>query len=595
MTVSIAPLVRQQFSQGGVPVAGGKLFTYAAGTTTKLATYTDSTGGTPNTNPIILDSQGSCDLWLTTGTKYKLVVSPATDTDPPTNPIWTRDNIVAGADSSISLPGGASLVGFQQAGAGAVTTRTAQDKLREIVSVKDFGAKGDGTTDDTAAIQAAITYANSIGGAIVWLPPGTYKTTSTLAMAKYVTLQGPGKHAGVVSYNGTADAVKMSSPINSSTAVYTAMRDMGVTMTNGAATGGCYDDVGGTFVEVTNCALYGGKFGVIFDQTELATIRLCDIESQVAGGAGVWLVNGPDHSPVASSQFTNRILITECQFNNGSTLASHIIDDGGISHTIRSNNFNSGVTAANPPLCRFAAVTGLVIDGENEFEGGQTFLQFETTTFYGGVAAGGSSAVSVIGNTFSQSQPNTPIVMNAFANPMLMIGNWFGGSAAFKVTGVSLNTTFIGLGNVYTAGALCDSEATYHVVIDNNGAYFNGLQIGGGGYGYVSGKGVGGSVTQAAGSKANGVTLNTITGEIVLSNANIAANTTVDIPFTNSKIGANDIVVVQRKSGGTDGSYQVGCDRVFAGGCQIWFRNNTAGALAEAVTLQFEVRHSVVN
>lgn len=92
MTISITQLSKYQFNQTGVPLAGGKLFTYAAGTTTKVPTYTDSTGGTPNSNPIILDSNGQCDLWVTAGTLYKFTLSPATDTDPPTNPFWVEDN-----------------------------------------------------------------------------------------------------------------------------------------------------------------------------------------------------------------------------------------------------------------------------------------------------------------------------------------------------------------------------------------------------------------------------------------------------------------------------------------------------------------------
>jgi hypothetical protein len=93
-----------------------------------------------------------------------------------------------------SLPIGsttADLVGYTPAGTGAVAT-TVQDKLRESVSVKDFGAVGDGVTDDTAAIQAAIDGVFARGGGEVYVDSTTtyYKTTFPLYMRKGVSVVG---------------------------------------------------------------------------------------------------------------------------------------------------------------------------------------------------------------------------------------------------------------------------------------------------------------------------------------------------------------------------------------------------------------------
>lgn len=89
----------------GVPRAGAKLFTYVGGSVnTKQTTYTESTGTTPNTNPIILNSDGKIPqpIWLTTGVSYKFVLAPSTDTDPPTSPIDTIDVVTGINDSSAS-------------------------------------------------------------------------------------------------------------------------------------------------------------------------------------------------------------------------------------------------------------------------------------------------------------------------------------------------------------------------------------------------------------------------------------------------------------------------------------------------------------
>jgi hypothetical protein len=105
VTNSLSRTPKQKFfTNNGAPAAGYKLFTYQAGTSTKLATYQGPTTGSPNANPIVLNFRGECDLWTPPNVAYKYVLAPPTDTDPPTSPIWTVDSIV---DSQlITLYGG---------------------------------------------------------------------------------------------------------------------------------------------------------------------------------------------------------------------------------------------------------------------------------------------------------------------------------------------------------------------------------------------------------------------------------------------------------------------------------------------------------
>jgi len=116
MTASIAPVAKQQFSDAtGAPLSGGKLFTYAAGTSTKQVTYKDAAQAASNTNPVILNARGECDLWLDPTLAYKLVLSPSTDTDPPSNSFWSVDAI-RDEDGKLRIDlaaqAGAGLVGY---------------------------------------------------------------------------------------------------------------------------------------------------------------------------------------------------------------------------------------------------------------------------------------------------------------------------------------------------------------------------------------------------------------------------------------------------------------------------------------------------
>lgn len=84
---ALRPSPKMQFTDAsGNLLSGGKLYTYSAGTTTNLATYTDSTGTTPNTNPVVLDSRGEASVWFQ-ALNYKLVLKDSSD-----NTIWTQDN-----------------------------------------------------------------------------------------------------------------------------------------------------------------------------------------------------------------------------------------------------------------------------------------------------------------------------------------------------------------------------------------------------------------------------------------------------------------------------------------------------------------------
>jgi len=192
---TLTPTPKQQFlDANGNPLSGGKVYSYAAGTTSPLVTYTDESGTTPNTNPVILDSRGEAEIWLGVAS-YKLKLTTSTDVE-----IWTVDNIVSAsvqALADLSESNGSALVGYLPAGTGAVAT-TVQAKLRQTVSVKDFGAVGDGITNDTVAIQAAVDYARSSNNETVVFSAGRYLITNTINIGPGTKIQGSNTDYGGV-------------------------------------------------------------------------------------------------------------------------------------------------------------------------------------------------------------------------------------------------------------------------------------------------------------------------------------------------------------------------------------------------------------
>ena len=206
---SLAGAAAQFFDNNGVPLAGGLIYTYLAGTNTPAATYTSSTGLIAHSNPIVLDAAGRIatgEVWLTSGVDYKFLVKTSLGVQ-----LGSYDNIPSINDftsiyadlANTTNPAlGDALVGFRQSSAagnasGAVG-RTVHQKLQETVSVQDFGAVGDGVADDTAAIQAAIDWigGQSPAGGIVFMPKGLYLTSATLDL-DYDNVRLVGEATGV--------------------------------------------------------------------------------------------------------------------------------------------------------------------------------------------------------------------------------------------------------------------------------------------------------------------------------------------------------------------------------------------------------------
>ncbi len=170
---SLTPNAKQQFfDNAGNPAAGYKLYTYAANTLSLQATYTDAAGAAPNSNPIILDARGEAVLYLTSGVMYDYVLKTAADVT-----VWTREDVS-------TLAGSADSVTFTQAGTGAVA-RTSQDKMRDAVSVDDFGAVGTGTANDTPALALAL----ASGAKRITLTPGkSYRLDGQIVVSSPVEL-----------------------------------------------------------------------------------------------------------------------------------------------------------------------------------------------------------------------------------------------------------------------------------------------------------------------------------------------------------------------------------------------------------------------
>jgi hypothetical protein len=258
--------------------------------------------------------------------------------------------------AALAAATGSTLIGFQQAGAGAVA-REVQAKLRETVSVKDFGAVGDGVADDTAAIQAAIDAVILLGGGVLMFPRGTYSISAAISASAPITLRGEGPAesvirqtnaaAGGVNFNfaslvqgGGVEDISIEAGDGWVTAgdQGSGSSGIGIALTN--SNGKFYAKNFGvhnfdTGVRVRGCFYsFWSEFEILYATTDGILLDTSDGTSGGTIGAGNWF----NHAKVSNFGFTST--------NTGSTGVRMLASGGDFFNSIDATTFNKGWVVA---------------------------------------------------------------------------------------------------------------------------------------------------------------------------------------------------------------------------------------------------------
>lgn len=369
---SLAGAGAQFFDNNGVPLAGGLIYTYLAGTTTPAATYTSNTGSIAHANPIVLDAAGRIaagEVWLTTGIEYKIVVKTSLfvqlgsyDNIPSINDFTTVNASIAALSAALAntsnVTEGDALIGFKQSNTSGVLTgavgRTVHQKLQEHISVKDFGAVGDGITDDTAAIQATLDSALT-SNKTVFLPAGTYCVKESFSGAGYALLN---KGVAMVGEGTFYSTIKALSSMQAGTDFIRVTPDDGgyidflnfsrfsIQPTNGATKYGRYC-IFLNFPTSTNCSF--------FYMSDIYFFSGNDVSFRIANDTAVNVQGVPANS-----------VIERCFFTEGTELFGV-----GDSITICNNVFrstNSARTGINLAQTTASGTASMCVVRENNFD-----------------------------------------------------------------------------------------------------------------------------------------------------------------------------------------------------------------------------------
>jgi hypothetical protein len=209
-------------------------------------------------------------------------------------------------------------------------------------SVKWWGAAGDGSAHDDPAIQSAI-WAAQAGSASVFLPPGVYITTNSVALPGSVSVRGFSRANGTGNHGTTIQVahpgigiVHSNGPCPGLGSGKAVIRDLSLSSTVSPLAAIQFLNV--AYSTIQDCDITDCQYGIVLDGAEVCSVQRCNIATINANTkGGVYLTNGPTFTVNQAPGTTNVISIRDCQFNGGEV---GLIDDGGGMLEISTCNFN---------------------------------------------------------------------------------------------------------------------------------------------------------------------------------------------------------------------------------------------------------------
>jgi hypothetical protein len=518
-TAVLLPEPKIQFLNSiGVPLAGGCVQTYAAGTVTPQATFADSTGSVSNTNPVILDSAGRASIFLSQGVQYKFVVTSFGGSNCGTGNLqYTQDNVAIG--SALAIGGSNGQVQYNSAGSLAGASTFTWNNATQTLTIGALVTSSGGTLAGTfagsptfsgnpsfsgaptasklnslvfvdgvtyalsaAGIQAAINAAcNGSAPGEVFLPVSGASLTAQITVPNNCSIGGFGSAHTKLTFAGVNTALfKASSATPSNIRLHDFWID-GSSNTNGNQR--CIDLSGNSPTDITverlDCTNFGGDGIDIYGASGFPGARIAVNQVHLRNGGLAGVIN------------SYGILIS---FDNDASVTNSEVTGAG---------FTNGIVSFGLPVTSSAsAIHNLKINSNNIHDIGQTFgaagggidvgrarvAEAELNTFKN-IGSGGSITFesvwsgNISGNTIDTNvialqssilikQPDTTVASEVGSYSITVTGNAInqpagagqaaitanGGMEAVNISGNTITTNVAGAGGIYIQAGTADAN-----------------------------------------------------------------------------------------------------------------------------------------